>query len=179
MRPDAWSPMLRLLQGDVGSGKTLVAALSALPVIDAGFQVALMAPTELLSEQHAGQFSEWFSPLGISVGWLTGSMKIRLGRAMLEHLANGKCQMVIGTHALFQDEIYFDRLGLVIVDEQHRFGVAQRLSLWEKGQNLTPHQLIMTATPIPRTLAMTHFADLDISVIDELPPAEHPLIHAF
>ena len=168
-------PMLRLLQGDVGSGKTLVAALSALPVIEAGFQVALMAPTELLSEQHANQFSEWFSPLGISVGWLTGSMNIRPRRAILEHLANGKCQMVIGTHALFQDEIHFDQLGLVIVDEQHRFGVAQRLLLRKKGQNLTPHQLIMTATPIPRTLAMTHFADLDVSVIDELPPGRTPV----
>ena len=163
-------PMLRLLQGDVGSGKTLVAALVALPMIQAGFQVALMAPTELLSEQHAVQFSEWFRPLGVAVGWLTGSMKAQPRRTMLEQLKNGTCQMVIGTHALFQDEIVFKHLGLVIIDEQHRFGVAQRLLLREKGQSLTPHQLIMTATPIPRTLAMTHFADLDVSTIDELPP---------
>ena len=168
-------PMLRLLQGDVGSGKTLVAALVALPMIQAGFQVALMAPTELLSEQHAVQFSEWFRPLGIAVGWLTGSMKAQPRRTMLEQLKNGNCQMVIGTHALFQDEIVFKHLGLAIIDEQHRFGVAQRLLLREKGQSLTPHQLIMTATPIPRTLAMTHFADLDVSTIDELPPGRTPV----
>ncbi len=168
-------PMLRLLQGDVGSGKTLVAALVALPMIQAGFQVALMAPTELLSEQHAVQFSEWFRPLGIAVGWLTGSMKAQPRRTMLEQLKNGTCQMVIGTHALFQDEIVFKHLGLAIIDEQHRFGVAQRLLLREKGQSLTPHQLIMTATPIPRTLAMTHFADLDVSTIDELPPGRTPV----
>ena len=168
-------PMLRLLQGDVGSGKTLVAALVALPMIQAGFQVALMAPTELLSEQHAVQFSEWFRPLGVAVGWLTGSMKAQPRRTILEQLKNGTCQMVIGTHALFQDEIVFKHLGLVIIDEQHRFGVAQRLLLREKGQSLTPHQLIMTATPIPRTLAMTHFADLDVSTIDELPPGRTPV----
>ena len=168
-------PMLRLLQGDVGSGKTLVAALVALPMIQAGFQVALMAPTELLSEQHALQFSEWFRPLGIAVGWLTGSMRAQPRRTMLEQLKNGTCQMVIGTHALFQDEIVFKHLGLAIIDEQHRFGVAQRLLLREKGQSLTPHQLIMTATPIPRTLAMTHFADLDVSTIDELPPGRTPV----
>ena len=168
-------PMLRLLQGDVGSGKTLVAALAALPVIDAGFQVALMAPTELLSEQHAAQFAAWFSPLGISVGWLTGSIKAQPRRTILEQIANGSCQMVIGTHALFQTDIVFHRLGLAIIDEQHRFGVAQRLLLREKGKDLTPHQLIMTATPIPRTLAMTHFADLDVSVIDALPPGRTPV----
>ena len=168
-------PMLRLLQGDVGSGKTLVAALAALPVIQSGFQVALMAPTELLSEQHAAQFSEWFRPLGVSVGWLTGSMKAQPRRTMLEQLRNGSCQIVVGTHALFQEEIVFERLGLAIIDEQHRFGVAQRLLLREKGQRLTPHQLIMTATPIPRTLAMTHFADLDVSTIDELPPGRTPV----
>ena len=168
-------PMLRLLQGDVGSGKTLVAALAALPVIQSGFQVALMAPTELLSEQHAAQFSEWFRPLGVSVGWLTGSMKAQPRRTMLEQLRNGSCQIVVGTHALFQEEIVFERLGLTIIDEQHRFGVAQRLLLREKGQRLTPHQLIMTATPIPRTLAMTHFADLDVSTIDELPPGRTPV----
>jgi ATP-dependent DNA helicase RecG len=168
-------PMLRLLQGDVGSGKTLVAALAALPVIEAGFQVALMAPTELLSEQHAAQFAAWFNPLGISVGWLTGSMKAQPRRTILEQIANGSCQIVIGTHALFQTNIVFHRLGLAIIDEQHRFGVAQRLLLREKGKNLTPHQLIMTATPIPRTLAMTHFADLDVSTIDALPPGRTPV----
>ena len=168
-------PMLRLLQGDVGSGKTLVAALAALPVIQSGFQVALMAPTELLSEQHAAQFSEWFGSLGVSVGWLTGSMKAQPRRTMLEQLRNGSCQIIVGTHALFQEEIVFERLGLAIIDEQHRFGVAQRLLLREKGQRLTPHQLIMTATPIPRTLAMTHFADLDVSTIDELPPGRTPV----
>ena len=168
-------PMLRLLQGDVGSGKTLVAALAALPIIQAGFQVALMAPTELLSEQHAAQFADWFRPLGISVGWLTGSLKVKPRRIILEQLANGCCQIVIGTHALFQTDIVFHKLGLAIIDEQHRFGVAQRLLLREKGNGLTPHQLIMTATPIPRTLAMTHFADLDVSVIDELPPGRTPV----
>jgi ATP-dependent DNA helicase RecG len=167
--------MLRLLQGDVGSGKTLVAALAALPVIDAGFQVALMAPTELLSEQHAAQFTAWFSALGISVGWLTGSMKVQPRRTILEQIANGSCQIVIGTHALFQTDIVFHQLGLIIIDEQHRFGVAQRLLLREKGKDLTPHQLIMTATPIPRTLAMTRFADLDVSVIDALPPGRTPV----
>ena len=168
-------PMLRLLQGDVGSGKTLVAGLAALPLIEAGYQVALMAPTELLSEQHANQFSDWLQPLGISVGWLSGSMKAAPRRAVLEHIASGACQMVIGTHALFQAEVVFNRLGLVIIDEQHRFGVAQRLLLREKGSGLTPHQLIMTATPIPRTLAMTQYADLDVSVIDALPPGRTPV----
>ena len=168
-------PMLRLLQGDVGSGKTLVAALTAIPLIQAGYQVALMAPTELLSEQHANQFSKWFNPLRLSVGWLTGSMKAKPRQQILKHLASGTCQMVIGTHALFQETISFSNLGLVIIDEQHRFGVAQRLALREKGFGITPHQLIMTATPIPRTLAMTHFADLDVSVIDELPPGRTPV----
>jgi ATP-dependent DNA helicase RecG len=168
-------PMLRLLQGDVGSGKTLVAGLAALPLIEAGYQVALMAPTELLSEQHANQFSDWFRALGISVGWLSGSMKTGPRRAVLQHIASGTCQMVIGTHALFQAEVSFHQLGLVIIDEQHRFGVAQRLLLREKGGGLTPHQLIMTATPIPRTLAMTHYADLDVSVIDALPPGRTPV----
>ena len=168
-------PMLRLLQGDVGSGKTLVAAMAALPVLASGYQVALMAPTELLSEQHATQFHDWFAPLGIKVGWLSGSMKVAPRRTMLEQLREGLCQMVVGTHALFQDQVEFARLGLVIIDEQHRFGVAQRLLLREKGQGLTPHQLIMTATPIPRTLAMTQYADLDVSVIDALPPGRTPV----
>lgn len=168
-------PMLRLLQGDVGSGKTLVAALAALPLIEAGYQVALMAPTELLSEQHANQFLEWLAPLGIQIGWLSGSMKTAPRRTALSQITSGSCQMVIGTHALFQAEVQFAKLGLVIIDEQHRFGVAQRLLLREKGAQLTPHQLIMTATPIPRTLAMTQYADLDVSVIDELPPGRTPV----
>ena len=168
-------PMLRLLQGDVGSGKTLVAALSALAILENGYQVALMAPTEILSEQHANQLSEWFQPLGICVGLLSGSLKTRPRRTILEQLKSGICQCVIGTHALFQDEVEFKNLGLVIIDEQHRFGVAQRLLLRQKGHLVTPHQLIMTATPIPRTLAMTQFADLDISTIDKLPPGRHPV----
>ena len=168
-------PMLRLLQGDVGCGKTLVAALAAIPLIQTGYQVALMAPTELLSEQHMRQFSEWFNPLGLSVGWLTGSMKAEPRRQVIKDLNSGSCQIVIGTHALFQQAITFRNLGLVIIDEQHRFGVAQRLSLREKNPIITPHQLIMTATPIPRTLAMTHFADLDVSVINELPPGRTPV----
>ena len=168
-------PMLRLLQGDVGSGKTLVAALAALPVIASGYQVALMAPTELLSEQHATQFANWLTPLGIRVGWLSGSMRVAPRRVILEQLATGYCQMVIGTHALFQEEVQFAKLGLAIIDEQHRFGVAQRLLLREKGQAFTPHQLIMTATPIPRTLAMTQYADLDVSIIDALPPGRTPV----
>ena len=168
-------PMLRLLQGDVGSGKTLVAALAALPILASGYQVALMAPTELLSEQHAEQFASWLTPLGIRVGWMSGSMKVAARRTILEQLLLGQCQIVIGTHALFQEEVQFANLGLVIIDEQHRFGVAQRLLLREKGLGLTPHQLIMTATPIPRTLAMTQYADLDVSVIDELPPGRTPV----
>jgi ATP-dependent DNA helicase RecG len=168
-------PMLRLLQGDVGSGKTLVAAFAALPLIQAGFQVALMAPTELLSKQHANKFSQWMKPLGISIGLLVGSMKIAPRRLMLEKMQTGQVQLIIGTHALFQNEVKFGNLGLVIIDEQHRFGVAQRLMLREKAVILTPHQLIMTATPIPRTLAMTQFADLDVSIIDELPPGRTPV----
>lgn len=168
-------PMLRLLQGDVGSGKTLVAALAALPVLLSGHQVALMAPTELLAEQHAQQFVTWFAPLGIDVGWLSGSLTTAARRPILGRLAEGACRMVIGTHALFQSDVQFAALGLVIIDEQHRFGVAQRLLLREKGQGVTPHQLIMTATPIPRTLAMTQYADLDVSVIDGLPPGRTPV----
>lgn len=170
-------PMMRLVQGDVGSGKTLVAALAALTAIGQGFQVALMAPTEILAEQHAINFEKWFGPLSISVGWLVGKTKAKARRHALEQIENGNMQMVIGTHALFQEQVIFNKLALVIIDEQHKFGVHQRLSLREKGawQGHYPHQLIMTATPIPRTLAMTAYADLDTSVIDELPPGRTPI----
>ena len=169
--------MMRLVQGDVGSGKTLVAALAALTAIDNGKQVALMAPTEILAEQHATNFRRWFEPLGIQVGWLAGKVKGKQRIAELEKIKNGEVQMVVGTHALFQDEVEFHHLSLVIVDEQHRFGVHQRLMLREKGNQagVYPHQLIMTATPIPRTLAMTVYADLDTSIIDELPPGRTPI----
>ncbi|MEW6989793.1 ATP-dependent DNA helicase RecG [Colwelliaceae bacterium 6441] len=170
-------PMMRLVQGDVGSGKTLVAALAAITAISEGFQVALMAPTEILAEQHAINFQQWFEPLEISVGWLAGKSKAKERRHALEHIENGKMQMVVGTHALFQEQVIFNKLALIIIDEQHRFGVQQRLSLREKGafEGNFPHQLIMTATPIPRTLAMTAYADLDTSVIDELPPGRTPI----
>ncbi len=170
-------PMMRLVQGDVGSGKTLVAALAALSAIKQGYQVALMAPTEILAEQHAINFANWFTPLDISVGWLAGKTKAKARRIALEHIANGEMQMVIGTHALFQADVIFKNLVLIIIDEQHKFGVHQRLSLREKGvfDDNYPHQLIMTATPIPRTLAMTAYADLDTSVIDELPPGRTPI----
>ena len=170
-------PMMRLVQGDVGSGKTLVAALAALTALGQGFQVALMAPTEILAEQHAINFKKWFEPLDISVGWLVGKTKAKARREALESIANGDMQMVIGTHALFQEQVIFSKLALIIIDEQHKFGVHQRLSLREKGawQGHYPHQLIMTATPIPRTLAMTAYADLDTSVIDELPPGRTPI----
>ncbi|UTA47983.1 ATP-dependent DNA helicase RecG [Simiduia sp. 21SJ11W-1] len=169
-------PMLRLVQGDVGSGKTLVAAMAALQAIANGYQVALMAPTEILSEQHRQNFQSWFEPLGISVGWLAGKQKAAERRAQLAALANAETQLIVGTHALFQEQVEFADLGLVIIDEQHRFGVHQRLSLREKaGSQLRPHQLIMTATPIPRTLAMSAYADLDVSVIDELPPGRKPV----
>ncbi|MFI9653448.1 ATP-dependent DNA helicase RecG [Guyparkeria sp. GHLCS8-2] len=173
-------PMLRLVQGDVGSGKTLVAAAAALDVIDAGYQVALMAPTALLAEQHARNFAQWFEPLGLSVLLLSGQQSAASRREGLAQLADGRAQIVIGTHALFQESVAFHQLGLVIVDEQHRFGVHQRLALTDKGASQEggarrPHQLIMTATPIPRTLAMTQFADLDVSIIDELPPGRTPV----
>ncbi|MEM8181689.1 ATP-dependent DNA helicase RecG [Morganella morganii subsp. sibonii] len=170
-------PMMRLIQGDVGSGKTLVAALAALRAIAHGKQVALMAPTELLAEQHANTFRQWLEPLGISVGWVAGKQKGKARLAQEEAIAAGDVAMVIGTHAIFQEHIRFHSLALVIIDEQHRFGVHQRLALWEKGeqQGFHPHQLIMTATPIPRTLAMTAYADLDTSVIDELPPGRTPV----
>ncbi|WP_165735736.1 ATP-dependent DNA helicase RecG [Pseudoalteromonas sp. C8] len=170
-------PMMRLVQGDVGSGKTLVAALSALTAIAQGFQVALMAPTEILSEQHGVNFTTWFNQLGITVAWLGGKTKGKERVATLEKIASGEAQMIIGTHALFQDEVKFNNLVLIVIDEQHRFGVHQRLSLREKGKfgDCYPHQLVMTATPIPRTLAMTAYADLETSVIDELPPGRTPI----
>ncbi|MEN4909711.1 ATP-dependent DNA helicase RecG [Rahnella bonaserana] len=170
-------PMMRLVQGDVGSGKTLVAALAALCAVAQGQQVGLMAPTELLAEQHANNFRQWFEPLGIQVGWLAGKQKGKARLAQQDAIASGQVSMVVGTHAIFQEQVLFSSLSLVIIDEQHRFGVHQRLALWEKGlqQGFHPHQLIMTATPIPRTLAMTAYADLDTSVIDELPPGRTPV----
>ncbi len=170
-------PMLRLIQGDVGSGKTIVAALAAAQVVECGLQVGMMAPTEILAEQHMLNFSEWFEPLGIEVAWLTGKLRVAQRRATIEAVAMGQKQIVIGTHALFQKDVEFKNLGLAIIDEQHRFGVHQRMALRNKGADLNtlPHQLIMTATPIPRTLAMTAYADLDVSVIDELPPGRKPV----
>ncbi|QSR41672.1 ATP-dependent DNA helicase RecG [Aeromonas dhakensis] len=170
-------PMMRLVQGDVGSGKTLVAALAALQVIGNGCQVGLMAPTELLAEQHAINFAKWLEPLGIGVGWLAGKQKGKAREEALAAIADGSVKMVVGTHAIFQEQVVFQRLALVIIDEQHRFGVHQRLALREKGERegVHPHQLIMTATPIPRTLAMTAYADLDTSIIDELPPGRTPI----
>lgn len=168
-------PMLRLVQGDVGSGKTLIAALAAAQAIAAGYQVALMAPTELLAEQHMATFARWFEPLGIPVVWLTGSAKKAARTKAQQQIAQG-VPMVIGTHALFQEGVIFARLALVIIDEQHRFGVQQRLALRDKaGGLLCPHQLTLTATPIPRTLAMSAYADLDTSVLDELPPGRTPV----
>lgn len=170
-------PMLRLVQGDVGSGKTVVAALAAIQTIGAGAQVAFMAPTEILAEQHYQNFCGWLEPLGIQLAWLSGKVKGKARKEALEAVHSGTASVVIGTHALFQDDVLFHRLALVIVDEQHRFGVHQRLALREKGVGgtLAPHQLIMTATPIPRTLAMSAYADLDTSVIDELPPGRKPV----
>ncbi len=169
--------MLRLVQGDVGSGKTLVAALAAVQAIAAGYQAAIMAPTEILAEQHFLAFSQWFEPLGIQVAWLVGKVKGKQRSQQLESISLGTAALVVGTHALFQDEVKFARLALVVIDEQHRFGVHQRLSLREKGRDgiRVPHQLIMTATPIPRTLTMSAYADLDCSVIDELPPGRTPV----
>ena len=173
-------PMMRLVQGDVGSGKTLVAARAALKAISAGYQVALMAPTELLAEQHARTFRGWLSPLGIRVTFLSGSLTAKERRSALEDLVLGRTGVTVGTHALFQNDVVFRKLGLIIIDEQHRFGVAQRLALLGKGEagGLYPHQLVMTATPIPRTLAMTAEGSLDISVIDELPPGRTPVTTA-
>ncbi|SKC82613.1 ATP-dependent DNA helicase RecG [Burkholderia sp. CF099] len=176
-------PMQRLLQGDVGSGKTVVAALAAAQAIDAGYQAAMMAPTEILAEQHARKLRGWLEPLGVSVAWLAGSLKTKEKRSAIEAAALGTAQLVIGTHAIIQDAVEFARLGLVIVDEQHRFGVEQRLALRAKAHNAAdgardfqPHQLMMSATPIPRTLAMTYYADLDVSTIDELPPGRTPIL---
>ncbi len=169
-------PMLRLVQGDVGAGKTVVAALAALQALEAGYQVALMAPTEILAEQHFITFCKWLEPLGLEVAWLAGKLKGKARASALERITAG-APMVVGTHALFQDEVQFRNLALVIIDEQHRFGVQQRLALRRKGIDgrLCPHQLIMTATPIPRTLAMSAYADLDTSVLDELPPGRTPV----
>ncbi|MER2296836.1 MULTISPECIES: ATP-dependent DNA helicase RecG [Pseudomonas] len=169
-------PMLRLVQGDVGAGKTVVAALAALQALEAGYQVALMAPTEILAEQHYITFKRWLEPLGIEVAWLAGKLKGKARASALEQIAGG-APMVVGTHALFQEEVRFKHLALAIIDEQHRFGVQQRLALRKKGVagELCPHQLIMTATPIPRTLAMSAYADLDTSVLDELPPGRTPV----
>jgi ATP-dependent DNA helicase RecG len=170
-------PMMRLVQGDVGSGKTVVAALAALRAVEHGAQAAVMAPTELLAEQHGRNFLGWLEPLGVRVGLLTGRLAGRTRAALTHDLAEGAVQVAVGTHALFQEGVAFDRLALIIVDEQHRFGVHQRVQLREKGRTdgRFPHQLVMTATPIPRTLAMTAYADLDVSVIDELPPGRTPV----
>jgi len=170
-------PMMRLVQGDVGSGKTVVAAAAAVCALASQQQVAVMAPTELLAEQHFANFQCWFDALGIRVGWLSGRIKGKARREVISAMQSGEVQLLIGTHALFQDDVVFDRLGLVIIDEQHRFGVHQRLALRDKGRDgqRVPHQLIMTATPIPRTLAMALYADLDSSVIDELPPGRTPV----
>ncbi|MBA4503576.1 ATP-dependent DNA helicase RecG [Marinobacterium sp. 3-1745] len=170
-------PMLRLVQGDVGSGKTVVAALAALQAVENGRQAAVMAPTEILAEQHHINFRGWFEPLGVQVAWLAGKVKGKAREAQLALIRSGEAQVVVGTHALFQEDVAFFDLGLVVIDEQHRFGVHQRLSLKEKGRNgeSGPHQLIMTATPIPRTLTMSAYADLDCSIIDELPPGRTPV----
>ena len=171
-------PMHRLLQGDVGSGKTVVAALAATVVMNEGWQCALMAPTEILAEQHFRKLVGWLEPLGIQTAWLTGSRKGKKRTEMLAQVASGEAKLVVGTHAVIQGEVQFAKLGLAIIDEQHRFGVAQRLALRDKldQQALEPHMLMMSATPIPRTLAMTLFADLDVSTIDELPPGRTPIV---
>jgi ATP-dependent DNA helicase RecG len=177
-------PMHRLLQGDVGSGKTVVAALAAAAAMGAGWQCALMAPTEILAEQHFRKLVGWLQPLGITVAWLTGSRKGKARQAEVEKVARGEAMLVVGTHAVIQDDVVFAKLGLAIVDEQHRFGVAQRLALRKKlegegapaGKQLEPHLLMMSATPIPRTLAMSYYADLDVSTIDELPPGRTPIV---
>ena len=170
-------PMQRLLQGDVGSGKTIVAALACARAIANGYQAVLMAPTEILAEQHFRKIDAMLTPLGVRTAWLTGSLKSKAKREALEAASDGDAQLIVGTHALFQADVAFKKLGLVVIDEQHRFGVAQRLALRSKGArgNMQPHQLMMSATPIPRTLAMSFFADLDVSVIDELPPGRSPI----
>ncbi len=169
-------PMLRLVQGDVGAGKTLVAGVAACHALEAGWQVALMAPTEILAEQHYLNFKRWFEPFGLNVAWLSGKQKGKARAEAEQRIKEGTAHLVIGTHALFQENVEFAKLGLVIIDEQHRFGVDQRLALRNKGNGeLTPHQLVMTATPIPRTLAMSAYGDLDTSIIDELPPGRTPI----
>jgi ATP-dependent DNA helicase RecG len=170
-------PMMRLIQGDVGSGKTVVAAIACLKAISSGVQAAIMAPTELLAEQHWRSFSDWLRPLGIEPAWLAGSQRAAARRQSIEAIADGSAQLVVGTHALFQEGVEFHTLGLVVIDEQHRFGVHQRMALRDKGvgEQGHPHQLVMTATPIPRTLAMAAYADLDVSIIDELPPGRQPV----
>jgi ATP-dependent DNA helicase RecG len=170
-------PMLRMVQGDVGSGKTLVAAMAALAAAASGLQTAVVAPTEILAEQHRASFTRWMEPLGLKVIWLAGKQGAAQKRQALAELADGSAHIVVGTHALFQENVLFARLGLAVIDEQHRFGVHQRLTLRQKGESagLMPHQLVMTATPIPRTLAMTAYADLDYSVIDELPPGRQAI----
>ena len=170
-------PMMRLIQGDVGSGKTVVAAIACLKAIACGVQAAIMAPTELLAEQHWGSFSTWFQPLGIEPAWLAGSQTAAARRQAIDSIADGTAPLVVGTHALFQEGVEFSELGLVVIDEQHRFGVHQRMALRDKGIGVRghPHQLVMTATPIPRTLAMAAYADLDVSIIDELPPGRQPV----
>ncbi|MEM8496893.1 MAG: ATP-dependent DNA helicase RecG [Pseudomonadota bacterium] len=171
------TPMLRLVQGDVGCGKTVVAALAALQAIASGYQAVLMAPTEILTEQHFRAFSDWFDPLGITVGMLSGQQSAKQKRESLAAIASGEISFIVGTHAVIQDAVSYEQLGLIIIDEQHRFGVDQRLNLRKKALNsgVCPHQIIMTATPIPRTLAMAAYADLDVSVIDELPPGRTPV----
>jgi len=170
-------PMMRLVQGDVGSGKTVVATIAAMQAIESGYQVAFMAPTEILAEQHFRNLDNWLTPLGIELAWLSGKQKGKARQQAMYSVESGEAQLVVGTHALFQEEVVFNNLGLMIVDEQHRFGVHQRLQLMEKGrhEDRRPHQMIMTATPIPRTLAMSAYADLDTSVIDELPPGRQPV----
>lgn len=173
-------PMQRLLQGDVGSGKTVVAALAALQCVENGYQAAVMAPTEILAEQHYRKFAEWLAPLDVRVAWIAGGVKKNDKKQWLAEVAQGEAQIVVGTHALFEDEVVFKNLGLAVIDEQHRFGVHQRLALRTKGtksnKGAQPHQLMMSATPIPRTLAMSYYADLDVSVIDELPPGRTPVV---
>jgi len=171
-------PMNRLLQGDVGSGKTVVAALAAARVMDHGYQAAVMAPTEILAEQHYLKMKEWFEPLGVRIAWLSGSLKAKEKRLAQEMIESGQAQLIIGTHALIQESVSFSKLGLAVIDEQHRFGVRQRLEIQQRlGSELFYcHQLMMSATPIPRTLAMTYYADLDVSVIDELPPGRKPIV---
>jgi ATP-dependent DNA helicase RecG len=170
-------PMNRLLQGDVGSGKTVIAALAAARALDHGYQAAIMAPTEILAEQHYLKMREWFEPLGISVAWLSGSLKAKEKKSAQTRIESGQAQLIIGTHALIQDKVSFFKLGVAVIDEQHRFGVRQRLDIQQRvGSELFYcHQMMMTATPIPRTLAMTYYADLDVSVIDELPPGRKPI----